>query len=609
MLWEPVNLTKVCPANTNLTACSPFGYAYLELLVRLYSNSSDRYPCREDREWEVYDFIVVGAGSAGCIVANRLSAIWDYKVLLLEAGPEEPDVTKPPALEYACLGSKVDWQYSTQPDGRSCLSRVGKRCPWPRGKTMGGSSSVNSLSYVRGNRLDYDTWARLGNYGWSFKEVLPYFKKSERNLNIKSLSREYHGTKGEQPVSSLPYIDKPTVMLINGMKELGLPERDFNGEHQTGTYNSQSFTENGERVSNNHAFIKPIVKKRKNLVVKTNAEVTKILINRRKQAYGVKYIRNGKELMAKANKEVIITAGVIGSPKLLLLSGIGPADDLKSAGIEVIQDLDVGKNLHDHVTYEGLLISIPEYDAVSNDEMLNHIMEYANGSRKNPIAADGVGKAMGFIKTDKNLSAPDIQYQFQCIRLEEFIKNIVDYNRINMFPASCYNATGIVIRVTNLITKSRGYLKLNETHPHDKPIIVANYLENSDDLELLVRGTEFIRALEHTETFKKAGAKFYKETLKPCKGYEWSSKDYTICLSRHYTASPYHPVGSCKMGPASDKTAVVDPKLRVYGVKRLRVMDSAAIPIVPRGNTNAPAMLMGEKGVDFVMDYWWRKIP
>ncbi|KAJ0171944.1 hypothetical protein K1T71_012707 [Dendrolimus kikuchii] len=606
MLWQPLDLNTTCPANTTLAACSPFGFAYLDLLVRLFGRSSDRYPCRPDHDVEEYDFIVVGAGAAGCIVANRLSAFPDWRVLLLEAGPEEPDVSKAPAFEYVTLASSIDWQYNTQPDGRSCLARVGQKCSWPRGKTMGGTTSVNSLAYVRGNRLDFDTWAEMGNHGWSYKEILPYFKKSEQNHNIGLLSPKFHGTEGEQHISFLPYVDSPTKMLIKGIHELGLPVIDINGEYQEGVMNLQAFSKNGERVSSNHAFIRPIINERNNLIVKTNAEATKILINENKVAYGVKYIRNGKEFIAKATKEVILCGGVINSPKLLLLSGIGPADDLKDAGIDEIQDLPVGKNLQDHPTFYGFLITIPNNNTlVSNDEILKDINDYFNGNRQNPIAGDGLAKATSFIKTDKNLPAPNVQYHFQDIRIEEFIKDIKQYIRINPLPVSYYNSIGV--RVMNLTPKSRGYLKLNTTNPHDKPIIFGNYLKDPEDFVALVKGSEFIFNLEHTEAFKKAGAKFYKEPLEACKEYQWGSKDYTICLARQYTDTSHHQVGTCKMGPDSDKTAVVDPKLRVYGVKSLRVMDSAAIPIVPRGNTNAASMLMGERGAEFVINDWTKE--
>ncbi|XP_004933524.1 glucose dehydrogenase [FAD, quinone] [Bombyx mori] len=608
MVWQPINLDQACPGSTNLTACSSFGYVYLDLLVRLFGQTSGKRRPPETEEEREFDFIVVGAGSAGCVVANRLSAVGNWKVLLLEAGDEQPLVTTVPSLAISLLQSSVDWAYQTEPNGKSCLARPGQRCSWPRGKTMGGSSSINSLAYVRGNELDYDTWAANGNTGWSYKEVLPYFIKSEKNLNIAGLNREYHGVGGEQYVSRYPYVDRPSIMMTEAFNERGVPIGDFNGENQLSTMQSQTFSCGGQRVSTNRAFIEPVRDRRPNLLVRTNAEVHKILINENKQAYGVVYKRNCKWHTAYAKKEVIISAGAINSPKLLMLSGIGPKYHLDELGIEVVKDLAVGENLHDHVTFNGIIVALPNATStkVSNDQLLKELFAYKLSRRKRgPLAANGPTNSIAFIRTEAALPAPDVQFQVDSVTWQEYIRQPTLYESLTIFPSAFYNA--LLPRTMNLVPKSRGKLLLNPKNPRGAPLLYANYFDDPTDLIPLVKGVKFLLTLENTKAFKRLGAYFVKKPLKACKNYIWGTDDYIVYLARSYTTSTYHPVGTCKMGPKWDKKAVVDPQLRVYGVSGLRVIDSSIMPCAPRGNTNAPSIMIGERGVAFVLNYWLKK--
>ncbi|CAK1589874.1 unnamed protein product [Parnassius mnemosyne] len=628
MVWRPLNLTEVCPVHTQLSACSYYGYVYLNLLVQLFGDSSERRIQEELRHQqkeededrivesirsyehrkhspEEYDFIVVGAGAAGCVVANRLSENKKWKVLLLEAGPEQPDITMVPGLSTALLGSNIDWAYSTEPDGRSCLAAREGRCTWPRGKMMGGSSSINSLAYIRGNKLDYDTWAAMGNEGWSYRDVLPYFKKSERNLNYEGLDSKYHGVDGEQYVSRYPYVDKPSIMMTEAFNERGLPLNDYNGAHQVGTQQAQAISLNGQRVSTNTAFIHPIRYKRNNLTVKTNSEAVKILIDENKRAYGVKYVKNNLIYTAIAKKEVIVSGGSINSPKLLMLSGIGPKDQLEKLGIHVVKDLAVGENLHDHITFNGIIIALPNKTATirENDEVLREVIDYANKEIKDgPLSGNGPVNSIAFIKTEPHLPAPDIQFQVDNVNWREYIKEPIDYDRTNIFPTSFYD--GLVPRTMNLVPRSRGKLCLNTTDPNGPPLLYPNYYEDETDLIPLIKGVRFLFSLEDTHAFKANGAYFLRIQLPACRDHKWGTDEYIVCLARKYTSSAYHQVGTCKMGPKWDKKAVVDPRLRVYGVSGLRVIDSSIMPIVPRGNTNAPTIMIGERGVDFVIEDW-----
>ncbi|KAI5632317.1 GMC oxidoreductase domain-containing protein [Phthorimaea operculella] len=557
MLWQPLNLTAQCPPTSQLPACTYFGYMYLDLLVKLYGGSREkRMHTMRESEGGDYDFIVVGAGSAGCVVANRLTEIDQWKVLLLEAGPEQPDVTRVPGFSNVALGSNIDWNYQTEPDGKSCLARSEQRCAWPRGKTMGGSSSIYEMVYVRGNKLDYDNWAAMGNEGWSYKDVLPFFKKSENNLNIERLNRKYHGVHGEQPVARYPYIDQPSLMLTEAFNEGGLPILDFNGEKQEGTMQAQAFSEDGERVSTNTAFIEPIRHERENLVVKPDSEAVQILFDKHKRAYGIKYVRNGE-------------------------------------------------NLHDHVTFNGIVIALPNKTAttVSQQEIIEYVKEFKHLEyKRGPLSSNGPVNSLSFLKTNPNLPAPDVQYQFDNVNWKEYYREPILVEKLAIFPTSFYDA--VIPRIMNLVPKSRGKLVLNPKNPQGKPLVQPNYFGDPTDLMPLIKGARFVYSLEDTHAFKSRGAKFVKKPLGVCKNLVWGTDEYTECLARSYTSTTYHPVGTCKMGPNWDKTAVVDPRLRVYGVSGLRVIDSSIMPVVPRGNTNAPSIMIGEKGVDLVKEDW-----
>nr|XP_034826637.1 glucose dehydrogenase [FAD, quinone]-like [Maniola hyperantus] len=608
-----MNLSAECPPQ--IPGCSDFALVYINLLVQLYGGSvdqkkqekCDRETKPKARDGKEYDFIVVGAGAAGCVVANRLTENYKWKVLLLEAGPEEPDITRVPGLVGSLTNSNIYWQYSTEPNGKSCLAFPGGRCLWPRGKTMGGSSSINGLGYIRGNRVDYDLWARLGNRGWSYEEVLPFFVKSERNLNKYAVDSDYHGAKGEQYVSWLRYVDNASNMMVEAYIERGIPFLDYNGAEQSGTMQMQSFTLDGERVSTNVAFIQPIRYKRPNLVVKTNAEVIKILIDDLKNANGIVYLKGGKKYTAYAKKEVIICGGTINSPKLLMLSGIGPKEHLESLNISVVEDLAVGENLHDHVSVDGIVVALPNemVTAVSQQETLRVVKEYAEMKiKRGPLSGFGPVFSSSFLKTEPHLIAPDIQYQTSPVpNLRELLRDPVVAPIQSVFtPIQFYEA--MIPRPMNLVPKSRGKMLLNKTNPYGSPLLYANYLGDDRDFIPLMKGIRFLLSLENTAAFRSRGAYIVREKMPHCKQYDWGTDEYFVCLIRHYTSTTHHQVGTCKMGPAWDKKAVVDSELRVYGVKRLRVIDASIMPVVIRGNTEAPTIMIGERGVDFVMKYW-----
>lgn len=440
--------------------------------------------------------------------------------------------------------------------------------------------------------------------------MLPYFVKTETNLNKYSLDEDYHGAMGEQYVSWLPYLDEPASMMTEAFTEAGVPYGDFNGASQFAGMQAQVTAADGERMSTNRVFIGPIRYKRNNLVIKTHSVATKIIFDEHKRARGVEYVRNGKKYRAYAKKEVIVSGGVVESPKLLMLSGIGPKEHLESLNIPVVQNLAVGENLQDHVAFNGLIIALSNETAttVSHEQMLRDIKEFATLKHKrvSPLAGLGPIMSAAFIKTDECLVAPNMQLQANHIPdWREYIKDPVMGEKAAIWPTSYYN--GMIPRIMNLTPKSRGKILLNEDDPLGPPKIHVNYLGDERDIEPLLKGIKFMLSLEDTEAFKSRGAYYVREQFPHCTEHEWGTDEYFVCLIRQYTSCTHHQVGTCKMGPRRDKKAVVDSELRVYGVKSLRVIDASVMPVVIRGNTNAPTIMIAEKAIEGVIKYWQKR--
>lgn len=401
-------------------------------------------------------------------------------------------------------------------------------------------------------------------------------------------------------------------MLVNGLHETGLPFVDFNGKTQIGTMIAQTTSKDGQRQSTNVAFIRPIRRKRRNLTIKTNAQVTKVLIDEHcKVAYGVQYFKNGLSYEVFAKKEVILSAGALNSPKILMLSGIGPKECLEGLNIPVIADLRVGYNLQDHATTDAMLMQLTNKTStlLYGNSILNRVKRYYKSEYKDgPLSATGPVHITAFIrtklaKTDK--SVPDIQFHFDGRNAKEFYSDPTTYLATGVFPFSYYDS--INVRPILLSPMSRGFLTLNRTNPvFGQPLIYPGFFTVKHDLDTLVAALRFAVKLEQTKAFRENGVKFIRNPIQACSRHKWGSYNYFACLFTSYTTTIFHPSGTCKMGPPSDLDAVVDPRLRVIGIQNLRVADASIMPSIVRGNTNAPVIMIGEKISDMIKEDWQR---
>ncbi|XP_014211391.1 glucose dehydrogenase [FAD, quinone]-like [Copidosoma floridanum] len=613
MAWTPTNVAN-CYADPSNGACRPELLAFVSFLIQyvshsydeLYSDKRKKLTKIEDTSVDEYDFIIVGAGSAGCVLANRLTKVKNWKVLLLETGDEEPVISTIPATMNIITESSIDWSYRTQPERYACASQKDSRCAWPRGKVMGGSSSINGMWYVRGIRQDYDGWADLGNPGWSYKDVFPHFIKNE-DMTDRDFLAKYpgnYGTGGALAIDRSPYKDKNDGLLLTAFKEMGLPEIDYNSNSSIIGTSHIRFTNNyGARHSINSAFIRPIRGRRENLIISTNSLVTKVVIDEKtKKATQVEYVdlKTKKTRIAVAKKEIIVSAGAIESPKLLMLSGIGAAGELREAGIKPVHELPgVGKNLHDHVDVLTLLIDFDNTTSTINTRK-NMENDFANwmSTHGGPLSGSGLLNTLAYHQTKYETipGVPDIQI-YPNSRLVDRSSN----QRIPFTPLAYYNRMEVFTRLLN--PESRGQIKLNNTDPTwSPPLIYANYYDNLNDMKRILAGIKFVKNILQTETFKAKGFENY--IFDECKQHKFDSQNYDLCIIKYYTATGYHPVGTCKMGPKSDPMAVVDAELKVHGLEGLRVIDASIMPEVVRGNSNAPTIMIAEKISNVIRKAW-----
>ncbi|KAJ8917306.1 hypothetical protein NQ315_002324 [Exocentrus adspersus] len=589
---------------------------------------------------EEYDFVIVGSGSAGSVLANRLSENPNWKILLLEAGTKGNVLTSVPFLAPAFQLTPYNWGYAMEKQAGACLAMEDNRCAWPRGRALGGSTVINYVIYTRGNPEDFRRWEAQGKQiknlssqayntfscrqSWLVVQGCFTLLLKIRGLQLGQGVPEQVPCQGWLLKCGLPVRFQADQSLFSKQRmepvghELGEKLVDYNSAKYMGFGQIQANLKHGRRHSASAAFLDPVTN-RSNLDIVTSARVTKILIDpSTKEAFGVEfyYKKTGEKYAVKARKEVVLSAGTFHSPQLLMLSGVGPKDQLQKFGIPLVQDLPVGKTLYDHVAYLPLIFTInqtivPSTQALEPTEALNWIFRGTGF-----LTSLGGVEALAYIKTnasEEHGNYPDIelllasigslQYDFGLVSRPELRvrQEVYDtfFKPLELKP--CFSFLPMMLH-----PKSKGYLELRSPDPFDQPMLYGNYFTDptNHDVKTLVSAIRYSQKLVRTKAFQQYGARLYQKHVPGCENYIFDSDEYWECGVRHMSISLHHQVSTCKMGKREDPEAVVDHRLRVYGVKRLRVVDTSVIPVTLSAHTSAPGMMIGEKAADFIKEDW-----
>ncbi len=530
---------------------------------------------------DTVDYVVVGAGSAGCVLANRLSENGRYTVCLLEAGPPDKNMWIHIPIGYGktMFNPRLNWGFYTDPDPHM----LGRKIYWPRGKTLGGCSSINGLIYVRGQKQDYDHWGELGNKGWNWETCLPYFRKLESNDLGPGPTR---GTSGPLHATSIKTQHELVEAFIGSAVNNGVPRvSDFNSGNQEGAGYYQLTTHHGKRCSTAVAYLNP-ARGRSNLRIETEAQATRILM-KGTRASGVEFRQGGQLRRIQARREVVLSAGALQSPQLLQLSGIGPAALLREFGIPVVRDMPgVGENLQDHLQLRLIYeVSKP----ITNNDQLRSLWGKAKMGlqwallRSGPLAI-GINQGAAFCRALPDESAtPDIQFHFGTLSAD-------------LAGGQVHDFSGCTYSVCQLRPESRGYVRIKSADPFEAPSMQPNYLSTDLDRRTAVAGVKFARRIASTEPMKS----LMKREFRP--GSDVNTDDEILHFCREYGATIFHPTGTARMGLATDRHAVVDERLRVHGIDGLRVVDASIMPTLVSGNTNVPIVMVAERASEFILE-------
>ena len=533
---------------------------------------------------DIFDYVIIGAGSAGCILANRLTADGKNSVCLLEAGPADwhPYIHIPAGFIKTLTNPNVNWLYQAEPSHWT----GGRVIDVPRGKTLGGSSSINGHIYNRGQRMDFNNWSQRGNRGWGYADVLPYFRRCEEKIGaIKDDT--FRGDKGPLKVTDLNYIHPLCEAFMDGAEQIGIPRNlDYNGAVQEGISYVQRTAYRRRRVSSARAFLKP-AKSRSNLTIVTQAHATRILIDGGR-AVGEVYAKGGRggaTAEVRASREVILSGGAINSPQLLQISGIGPTRLLESIGVDIIHELPgVGENLRDHYAprFSARVKNITTINELSRGpKFIGEVVKYFLGGKS--IINLSPSMVYGFWHSDEDARSNDLQFIFTPASYKQGVHGLLDEH------------PGFTVAAWQHRPQSKGWVRALSADPFQKPLIQPNYLSEEGDRKVLIRAMRLARRLMHTEPMQPY---FDFETYP---GDLAQSDDELLEAARHVGNTTFHVMGTCRMGPKSDPTAVVDDQLRVYGIDSLRVIDASIMPAMISANLNAATMMVAEKGADMLL--------
>ncbi|XP_050515272.1 glucose dehydrogenase [FAD, quinone]-like [Diabrotica virgifera virgifera] len=549
-----------------------------------------------------YDFIVIGGGSGGSAVTGRLLEHKKSRVLLIEAGVDEPETYQVPGLILKYYNNPiVDWSYRTSDEPVACRATNGS-CNCLRAKMLGGCSSINGMMFTRGTPPDFDKrWSGEGIKGWTWNDVLPFFRKFEHNLQPSEYDSHYHGYSGPVAVSDQYYVHDLSKSILKGAAEAGFPiSKDINGKDYTGFANSQSYIKDGVRVSMAKAYLRP-QRNNPHLHVMLNSTVTRILFDGHKKAYAVEFLYNNQTFTVKAKKEIILAAGTINSPKLLLQSGVGPKDALDAVGIKQIHNLPgVGQNLTNHVSFK---VNYWINSTVDTRIITWKSLEDYLNDRTGPLSTIGITVTCRLPSKYTTADDPDIQMFFSLSQNTCSPDGAVDEP---VDPTNPQKPQHVAISVVNLHTKSRGRITLKSKDPLAPPHLVGNYLTVKEDEDRIIDGIRLAQRLVNSTTLKDTVQfVFDNVTQGTCADqYTWDSDDYWRCAIRYNTFAENHQSSTLRMGSTDDEWSVVDEELRVIGLHNLRVADASAMPVVTSSNTNAPIVMLAERCADFIHHRW-----
>ncbi|RWS11943.1 GMC oxidoreductase-like protein 1 [Dinothrombium tinctorium] len=565
-----------------------------------------RYAFANDNWDEEYDYIIVGGGTAGSVLASRLAENSNNTVLVIEAGGLENPVSNIPLSWSILRKSHFDWNFLIETQYVSCFAFNNKQIYWPRGKALGGSSVLGNLLYNRGSKHDFDNWVENGSIGWSWQEVLPYFLFSESNKDADLAHNGFHGKYGNVNVQRSPFRSKLAQLWIEAGRTLGYTNVDVNGLKQSGFMIPQGTIKNGCRYTAARAYLFDRDEK-PNLHVVLHALATKILFDGRKTAVAVQFYRLKHYHTVKARKEIILSAGVINSPQLLMLSGIGPSHHLQKFGIPVIADLPVGENLQDHIYTAGIDFKVFQYKnnnftSLKKSNVFNrkNLFEFVS-SQSGPLTSFGGIEGIAFVSTkyvNASLDWPDVQLvlvngEFNDNRYNMLDHVLNDFNETHLMEET-FSIFPIILR-----PESRGTVKLRSTNPFEAPLIDPMYLTHPNDIMRMVSAVKIALAVGTSKPFHRI-SRVILPRLEECDVYQILSDKYFACWARLLTSTFYDPVGTCRMGAKYDQSSVVDPELKVFGIHKLRVVDASIMPTLISGNTFATTVMIAEKAADLI---------